>query len=120
MKKIFILGSGRSTSALIQYLEKMLPGITGPITIGDRNDKSVEPYSHSARRIQIDVFNDQQLGEEIQDSDLVISMMPAMFHPVVARACLQYGKSLLTASYVSQEMAEMETRVKVQGLIIFE
>jgi saccharopine dehydrogenase-like NADP-dependent oxidoreductase len=117
MKKIFILGAGRSTSVLIRYLAENAMQYNWEITIGDRFEPLVEQVYQSVRRIVVDVFNDQQFNGEVEQTDLVISMLPAMFHPIVAHACLKYSKSMLTASYVSQEMAEMETMIKSQGLL---
>jgi len=116
MKKILILGAGRSTSALIRYLEEKAPVYSWTITVGDRSEP-VKQSSSRVRRIIIDVFDEDQLSREVQDSDIVISMVPAMFHPVVARVCVRHARSLLTASYVSQEMTEMEPLVKSRDLL---
>ena len=83
------------------------------ITVGDRDPESIGgKIAPGTRTISFDVFNEQQLDEEVQQADLVISMLPAMFHPLVARACLQHRKNMLTASYVSPEMNEMDAEAK--------
>ncbi len=117
MKKILVIGAGRSTSALISYLEEQSDIMNWSITVADRNFALNQRSSPVLQRIPIDIFNEEQLNSEIQNSDLVISMVPAMFHPVIARSCLKYNKSLLTASYVSREMSEMEPQVKSRDLI---
>jgi saccharopine dehydrogenase (NAD+, L-glutamate forming) len=116
MKNIFIFGSGRSTSALIRYLEEHAGEYNWKLTIADRSDPDI-PDNEVTTRVKMDVFDEQALHQAIQEADLVISMLPAMFHPVVARACLKYGRHMLTASYVSQEMGEMDTQVKSQQLL---
>jgi saccharopine dehydrogenase-like NADP-dependent oxidoreductase len=118
MKKILIIGSGRSSSALIRYLEENSQHYGWEITVGDREIQTIQgKVSPSTKAKTLDVFNEQQLNEEVQDADLVISMLPARFHPVVALACLRYSKSMLTASYVSQEISEMEAQAKAQGIL---
>jgi saccharopine dehydrogenase-like NADP-dependent oxidoreductase len=118
MKKILILGAGRSTSALLQYLLENARDFNWTITIGDRTlPPSPKENDGFLRRIIIDIFDEELLNREVQDSDIVISMVPAMFHPVVSRACLRHSRSLLTASYVSQEMAEMNTQVKSRDIL---
>ncbi|RPH75842.1 saccharopine dehydrogenase, partial [bacterium] len=87
------------------------------ITIGDRSEPFIKVIEPSIRRIAIDIFDEEQLNREIEDADMVISMVPAMFHPVVARACLRHSRSMLTASYISQEMSEMESQVKSRDLL---
>jgi len=44
-------------------------------------------------------------------------MLPARLHQVVALACLKFGKSLLTASYVSDELNDLDAEVKAKGLL---
>ena len=53
------------------------------------------------RAIALDIFNEQQLDAEVQEADIVVSMLPARFHPLVALTCLRHSKSMLTASYES-------------------
>ncbi len=117
MKNILILGAGRSTNALIHYLEENSSQYGWEVTVGDHDVRTLDGKSTSTRFITLDVFHENELNDAVQHSDIVVSMLPARFHPVVAMACLKYSRSLLTASYVSQEMAEMETRVKSQGIL---
>ncbi len=43
-------------------------------------------------------------------SDLVVSMLPYLFHPRAAKLALKHGKHFLTTSYVSPAMRELEVR----------
>jgi alpha-aminoadipic semialdehyde synthase len=45
------------------------------------------------------------------------SLLPAMLHPQVARACLQHRKHLVTASYISPAMRDLHQRYGALGLI---
>jgi saccharopine dehydrogenase (NAD+, L-glutamate forming) len=118
MKRILIIGAGRSSPVLIRYLEENSPKHGWEITAGDQDIRSVrEKISHSTRAIALDVFHEEQLNTEVQGADIVISMLPARFHPVVALACLKYSRSMLTASYESEELSEMATRAKSQGIL---
>src|SRR5512133_501960 len=117
MKNIFILGAGRSTSVLFEYLKKHAARYNWQITIADRIFQEEKKSESFLRTMPMDVFDEEALNNEVSKADLVISMLPAMFHPVVARSCLKYRRSMLTASYVSQEMSEMDAQVKSQGLL---
>ncbi|MBN1144317.1 MAG: saccharopine dehydrogenase NADP-binding domain-containing protein [Bacteroidales bacterium] len=113
MKQILIIGSGRSSSVLIRYLGENAQKYGYSITVSDRDAKSIgEKIAPGARTVSFDVFNEQQLDEEVQQADLVISMLPALFHPLVARACLRHRKNMLTASYVSPEMNDLDAEAK--------
>jgi saccharopine dehydrogenase-like NADP-dependent oxidoreductase len=44
-------------------------------------------------------------------------MLPAHLHIEVARDCVVYKKSLVTASYVSEAMQELDAAVKENNLV---
>jgi len=46
-----------------------------------------------------------------------VSMLPARFHIEVAKDCINYGKSMVTASYISKEMQALDAEVKAKGLV---
>src|SRR5690606_21116216 len=54
----------------------------------------------------------------INAADLVISMLPASMHDVVARQCIGLRKPMVTASYVSPEMKAMHEDAVAAGVTI--
>ena len=88
------------------------------MAIGDADlDVAEKKAKGQARAFKFDVSDETQLFDEISKSDLVISMLPARFHQLVAEACLAEGKHLVTASYVTPEMRDMDDAVKEKGLV---
>lgn len=71
----------------------------------------------NATAISLDINNHEQRRIEIQKADLVISMLPAYMHIEVAQDCILYRKHLVTASYVSPEMAALDEQAKEHGLV---
>ncbi len=107
MRNILLIGAGRSATALISYLKKNAQEFGWHLTIGDYSlaaaQKCTEGFTQ-ARALHFDVHNDKQLLEEVDKADLVISMLPAHMHLPVARCCIDRGKHLFTASYVSPQV----------------
>ncbi len=66
--------------------------------------------------IRFDINDPKQLKDEVAWADLVVSMIPAFMHPVVAKECLSQGKYMACASYVSDAMKAMDAEVKKKGL----
>jgi saccharopine dehydrogenase (NAD+, L-glutamate forming) len=64
----------------------------------------------------LDVNDELAREQEIRNADLVISMLPARFHKLVAKSCLKLSKNLLTASYEDTEMRSLADEVKNKGL----
>ena len=53
----------------------------------------------------------------MKNSDIVISYIPAIFHPKVAQICLEEKKHMVTASYISPDLAKLDQECKEKGLI---
>jgi saccharopine dehydrogenase-like NADP-dependent oxidoreductase len=120
MKNILIIGAGKSSSALIKYLLDKSSEESLFLTIGDistDNAKNLINNHKNAKAIVLDVFDKEQREENIQKSDLVISMLPARFHLDVAKDCITFGKHMVTASYISDEMKALDAEVKEKGLV---
>tara|TARA_B100000242_G_scaffold292886_1_gene269402 strand:- start:283 stop:1605 length:1323 start_codon:yes stop_codon:yes gene_type:complete len=120
-QKIFIIGAGRSTSSLIKYLINVSAKNNFELTIGDKDVSLIKDKIDSykcASAIRFDVLNDTQRIFEIKNSDIVISMLPATFHFIVAQDCLKYKKNLVTASYVSKDIQSLNVQAQKQGVIL--
>ncbi|WP_440069890.1 saccharopine dehydrogenase family protein [Tenacibaculum discolor] len=120
MRNILIIGAGRSSSSLIKYLLDKSSQENLHITIGDVSLESAQSKvnNHSnATAIQLDVFNAKERSNAIQKADIVISMLPARFHIEVAKDCITYGKHMVTASYISDEMKALDEEAKAKGLV---
>lgn len=120
MRNILIIGTGKSTSQLVDYLLEHAESEDLQITLADKSLELTEKLAGNnprAKAIALDIFQELQREEAIANADLVISMLPARFHIKVAENCLKLGKNLITASYVSEEMQELDEAVKEKGLV---
>jgi len=120
MRNILIIGAGQSASSLIQYLLDKSQSENLFITIGDIAIESAQKFTkgHSnAKGILLDVFNKEQREAAVKACDIVISMLPARFHIEVAKDCIAFGKNLVTASYISNEMQALDAAAKEKGLV---
>lgn len=120
MRKILIIGAGRSSASLIKYLLDKSISEKLHLTIGDvfiNNAKKLVNNHKNATAITLDVFNDKERINAIKNADIVISMLPARFHIQVAKDCITYDKHMVTASYISDEMKALDTQAKAKGLV---
>lgn len=121
MVKILIIGAGRSTSSLISYLLKQSGNFNWQITVADNSielaQSKITGYAN-AEAVKFDVTNPQEREAFIKVNDFVISMLPAFMHGDVARDCVRLGRHIATASYVSNDMRELDTEAKQKGLIL--
>ncbi|MBL7847895.1 MAG: saccharopine dehydrogenase NADP-binding domain-containing protein [Cyclobacteriaceae bacterium] len=119
MKSLLVLGAGRSSSALIDYLLEQAPKHNWKVTVGDISEAAARERIGNSPHGKPISFDVKKEGAEnvIAAHDLVISVLPAMLHPVVAKFCLKYKKHLLTASYVSQDMNSFHAEATKAGLL---
>ena len=119
MKNIVLLGAGRSSSVLLDYLKEHADEMQWKISVADVSLNHAKEIVKEHRSFSFhDLSKDVSLKEKlIAESDIVISMLPANCHFEIARFCITHKKHLVTASYVSKEMKEMEEEVKKHNLI---
>jgi saccharopine dehydrogenase-like NADP-dependent oxidoreductase len=120
MKNILIIGAGKSSSYLIKYLLDKSDEENLNLTIADistENALKLINNHKNAKAIVLDISNESDRKKEIKKTDIVISMLPARFHTEVAKDCIKFGKHMVTASYISEEMKALDEAAKEKGLV---
>ncbi|HRD01085.1 MAG TPA: saccharopine dehydrogenase C-terminal domain-containing protein [Candidatus Saccharicenans sp.] len=117
MKKVCVLGAGLVARPLVEYL----------LDLGEVEVKVADLEEERARRLvgqhprgqafHLDLRDKKKLEDLVADVEVVASMVPYTFHPYVASICLELGKHLVTASYVSPEMRNFDGAARSKGLI---
>lgn len=120
MRVVLVIGAGRSASSLIRYLLDKSEKENLHLIIGDLSLALAEKKTNShpnATPIALDIFDKEQRRLAIQQANIVVSMLPAHLHIEVARDCLLYKKHMVTASYISDAMQELDEEAKANNLI---
>lgn len=117
---ILVLGAGRSSVSLLQYLNNWLAeeGLRFTVADLDAANLSLRTQGLSAADILlVEGLQEDSLSEITRGFQIVISLLPPPLHPMVARACLETGSHLLTASYESQAMRDLRPAIEKAGLL---
>ncbi|QQS34814.1 MAG: saccharopine dehydrogenase NADP-binding domain-containing protein [Ignavibacteriales bacterium] len=120
MKNILIIGAGRTSTSLINYLIGKSVEQDWFITIADQSPDLALSKSRNHPRtkaIQFDIFNEAERASLISKNDIVVSLLPEALHIQLVKDCILNRVHLVTASYVSQQMASYDAQVKNAGLI---
>ncbi|AHM59831.1 saccharopine dehydrogenase (nadp(+), l-glutamate-forming) [Flammeovirgaceae bacterium 311] len=122
MKNILVIGAGRSATALLDYLKKYIQDKDLHLTIADADAALAQQKRGAANEkvtaISFDIFNEAELNGNISRADVVVSMVPAAFHPLVAKSCIRHKKHMLSASYVSDEIKALDEQARAAGILI--
>jgi saccharopine dehydrogenase (NADP+, L-glutamate forming) len=119
MSTILILGAGKSTSFLIDYLADTCAKKDRHLIVADLDLEAAKARLQSRPGTIaefLDSIHDAKRRELISVADVVISMLPASMHPLVASDCLSLGKHFFSASYESSEMKALAPEIEQRGL----
>jgi saccharopine dehydrogenase-like NADP-dependent oxidoreductase len=123
MKNILVLGAGKSSTALIDYLIRSSGEQQWLVAVADADAalalrKTGGHPSSSAHGIR--GVEDPLVDTLIQEASLVISLLPPPLHPQVAEKCLAAGRHFLNASYLGPEIRSMDAAAKQKGLVFLQ
>ncbi len=120
MKTILLFGAGKSATVLINYLLENAASQSWNIVVVDAElQLALQKIGNSsnATALSFDINDEALRSQHIQQSDIVISLLPPSLHIKVAESCLQIGRNLLTASYTDDAIKAMQTKIKEAGLL---
>jgi saccharopine dehydrogenase-like NADP-dependent oxidoreductase len=116
-KNVLILGAGLVSQPIIDYL---FLHTTYTLTVADiLQENATKAIKNNPRgeATSLDVNNTEQLHQLVSKSDLVVSLLPYTLHTLVAKHCLESNKSMINASYVSEEMRSLDAEAREKGLL---
>ncbi len=117
-KNILILGAGFVAGPVVEYLTRQPEN---QLTLVSHILSEAERYSNKYPRVRplaADVTNVQQMSELVQAHDLVISLVPYVFHVPVAKLCIEHRVPMVTASYVSADMQALDSAARENDVLI--
>jgi saccharopine dehydrogenase (NADP+, L-glutamate forming) len=121
MTDILIIGAGRSATSLIDYMLRLSALHDWKITVADVDvhlaEEKIAGHANGTA-MSFDIRNEEQRRFVVGQHDMVISMLPAFMHGDVARDCVEFGKHMATASYVSADMRKLEGEARKKNLLL--
>uniref|UniRef100_A0A673AZS3 Uncharacterized protein n=1 Tax=Sphaeramia orbicularis TaxID=375764 RepID=A0A673AZS3_9TELE len=119
MKRVLLLGSGYVSGPVVEYLTR---DETTQVTVASVLLKQAEElaakYPNTIPVVLDAGSQEGHLDTLIKDHDLVISMLPYSFHPLIAKHCIRRKVNMVTASYLSPAMKELESSAEEAGITI--
>lgn len=118
-QKILILGSGMVSSSAVEYLGRTAEREVLIVAIDELEARDVARRAVNGKHMAFDVANNaMKLRSLIEKADVVVSLLPARFHPMVAEICIDKCTNLVTASYESNAMQDLHLRATAAGVTI--
>ncbi len=117
MKNVCILGAGMVSMPIIRYLLDKNYEVTIAGNELSKAQKEVGSYPN-AHLVKFDVQDQSHLKRLVENNDIMVSLLPYIYHPLVAKVCIEYKKHLVTASYIKPEMQALDVDAKKNGITI--
>ncbi|GAO47160.1 Saccharopine dehydrogenase [Saitoella complicata NRRL Y-17804] len=117
-KNILLLGSGFVAKPTLDYLLRRLEN---KVTVACRTKATAEAFIAGAERstaISLDVSDDAALDAAVAKHDVVISLIPYTHHAQVINSAIRNKKHVVTTSYVSPAMMELDEEAKKAGITV--
>jgi saccharopine dehydrogenase (NADP+, L-glutamate forming) len=116
-KKVLVLGSGLVAKPCIEYL---LRDPNNKLTVASRTLSTAEKLVAGfprATAVALDVTS-PELDTIIANHDVVISLVPFIHHADVIRSAIKGKTHVVTTSYVSPAMRELDAAAKEAGITV--
>ncbi len=121
MKNVLVLGSGQSAAYLIAKLLDDALSEDLFVTVGDRNLEAARARVGDHPRgaaVELDINDAGQRSAEIERSALVVNMLPAAFHHLVAWDCVAHGRDMLSVCYRDQTTRNLDPDAQRKGILL--
>jgi len=120
MKNILLFGAGKSATCLIEYLCNEIQKHNWQLTVADNNLELIQSKLGNAlhaNAVAINIENETARKLLVQNSDIVISLLPPGLHYLIAKDCIEFKKNLLTASYLDDNIKKLEQEINQNKLL---
>ncbi|KAI2882516.1 hypothetical protein CBS76997_10622 [Aspergillus niger] len=115
--KVLLLGSGFVTKPTVEVLSKADVNVTVACRTLESAQKLCEGFKNT-KAISLDVTDDAALDKALEQVDLAISLIPYTFHANVIKSAIRTKKHVVTTSYVSPAMMELDKECKKAGITV--
>lgn len=116
-KRVVVLGSGFVSRPIIHHLAK---NSSIDLTVASLYPEGIDKVTAGLKnvsRLVLNVNHHPSLKKLLQNTDIVVSLLPANMHPVVASTALKTNNHFVSTSYLSDEMMEFNSKAIQKGLI---
>ncbi|XP_034033206.1 alpha-aminoadipic semialdehyde synthase, mitochondrial isoform X2 [Thalassophryne amazonica] len=119
MKRVLLLGSGYVSEPIVEYLtrdEKIQVTVVSALM---KQAEDLAAKHPNTIPIMLDVSSQERhLDSLVKDHDVVISMLPYAFHPIIAKHCISRKVNMVTASYLSAALKDLHSSAEAAGITI--
>ena len=117
MKKVLILGAGMVAKPIADYLLKNNFKVTMASRTKSKAETIIAGHKNGIARAwksdDLEILNNM-----VSEHDITVSLLPYEYHMRVASFCIRHKKNMVSTSYVSKEMNQLDEEAKNAGILL--
>lgn len=117
MNKVLLLGAGMVAKPITDYLLDNNIQLTIASRTVSKAKKLIKNRTNG-EAVEWTTDNLDRLEQLVAGHDLTVSLLPYTHHVAVAKLCIKHGKNMVTTSYTSEAMKDLDEEAKKAGIII--
>ena len=117
MKKVLVFGSGSVSRPCVRYLLRQGHAVTVVDLVEANVKRTIGGHPNGTAVIGNGVENAAQLIRE-HSPDIVVCLLPTVYMVRTAKTCIEEGVSMIGASYVKDEMRQLDPEARRKGVKI--
>ncbi|KAJ1968519.1 hypothetical protein H4R35_006405 [Dimargaris xerosporica] len=117
-RRVLLVGSGMVAKPLVEYLTRSLDIHVTVASNAAHEAQALTQGKTNATNALLDVGDPAQVTRLLHKADVLVSLVPAPLHPRLAALCIQHGKHMVTASYISPEMRALDSQARAASLLV--
>mmetsp|Transcript_20113 Transcript_20113/g.36905 ORF Transcript_20113/g.36905 Transcript_20113/m.36905 type:complete len:741 (-) Transcript_20113:1128-3350(-) len=118
-KRVLILGAGKVAGSCAEYLGRSKSTTVAVASMFEDEAMAVAKNASRGKAVTCDLSQpSDKLRRLIEEADIVVSLLPAPMHSMIAEECISLKTNLVTASYESDEMRALRSSAEDAGVAI--
>eukprot|EP00732_Lithocolla_globosa_P004114 Lithocolla_globosa_v1_NODE_3626_length_1621_cov_8.644955.p1 type:complete len:472 gc:universal NODE_3626_length_1621_cov_8.644955:1575-160(-) len=119
-RNVLVLGSGYVVAPCVEYLlrnkENHVTVASGHLANAVALKKKLGGKNVEAK--EFDVKKQEDVDNLVKDCELVVSLIPWTYHANVIKAAIKFKKNVVTTSYLSPAMKELDAEAQEAGIFV--
>ncbi|CAD5225372.1 unnamed protein product [Bursaphelenchus xylophilus] len=118
-KRVLLLGAGMVSDPLAHYYSQQQRVVLTVASDSAKDGKRLATLGDNIQSQVVDLNKEPEVIDGlVEQNDLVISLLPYVYHTGIAKMCIKHRRNMVTSSYISPELQALDEQAKAAEITI--